>query len=605
VTVVLSTLSPAQTQNPRQLREKVNQLSTELRTAGALFADGKMDASADLVKKVQKELETLVAQGIPSQTQRSAKQIYTKLANAHSLLELEAIELDPLPDWEELIKPKAMTTGVSFRDSIAPWLVSRCGNCHIDNKRGQFSLETFADLRRGTPAGVVLFPGASRGSRLVEVLETGDMPRGGGQLSTAQIEELKKWIDEGAKLDEGLQPNQPLQEYVVSIRGAGNTNINVSRASGKETVSFASDVAPILFENCNGCHIGGQRASGNLRMDTFGGLLRGGDSGNVLEAGNAAASLILARVKGEQGARMPAGGRPALNAKQIETLQTWIQEGAKFDGTTPQATLADDARRAWANSASVDELRERKHQDAMAAWKRVSPDSEVQSASSRDFLVLGDVQQTVVDEALDAFTVGLKDAQKEMSIPDEFVPGGIAVFVTKSRYQYGELGQMLENRELPANWQTHFRTDKLLTYVAVVADGGWNDDTRSELAYQSVIAAYLGSFPEVPYWFAEGIARAAVLKKYRRASDRAKFWQQAAPRAFSALKNSDQLLQGQVNEESQALIGMGLGNIFLNRSNSKRFDKLLEQLHDGQSFPTAMRASFGPIDAFLKKSLGR
>ncbi len=80
--------------------------------------------------------------------------------------------------------------------------------------------------------------------------------------------------------------------------------------SGKrleETVSFARDIAPVLKENCNGCHIAGRQASGNFRMDTFAQLLRGGDSGKVIANQKPADSLLVKKLKGEAGLRMPAG----------------------------------------------------------------------------------------------------------------------------------------------------------------------------------------------------------------------------------------------------------------------------------------------------------
>jgi hypothetical protein len=93
-------------------------------------------------------------------------------------------------------------------------------------------------------------------------------------------------------------------------------------------VSFYGDVAPILAMHCNGCH----GDSSGLSLRSYDNLLRGGNMGKVLIAGDAENSLLIQFVDGRRGEahRMPLGGRP-LSAKQIETLRRWIDEGAKSD----------------------------------------------------------------------------------------------------------------------------------------------------------------------------------------------------------------------------------------------------------------------------------
>src|SRR6188768_4329264 len=93
-------------------------------------------------------------------------------------------------------------------------------------------------------------------------------------------------------------------------------------------VSFYGDVAPIFAMHCNGCH----GESSGLRLRSHDDLLRGGNLGKALIAGDAQNSLLIQFVDGRRGEahRMPLGGRP-LSAKQIETLRRWIDEGAKAD----------------------------------------------------------------------------------------------------------------------------------------------------------------------------------------------------------------------------------------------------------------------------------
>ena len=83
---------------------------------------------------------------------------------------------------------------------IGPLLQTKCGRCHsaAANPKGGFCIDSYATIRRGSDSGQVFVPGKGDGSRLIELLETGDMPRGGGKLADAEITAIKNWIDAGA-----------------------------------------------------------------------------------------------------------------------------------------------------------------------------------------------------------------------------------------------------------------------------------------------------------------------------------------------------------------------------------------------------------------------
>lgn len=590
-------------------RQQVADLVKQTAAAGRSFAQGEMEQSAAAVQSIQTEIVELLKANQDPRLQRLVKPVYQRMAKAHDLLELEGLELAPLPSWDDLIKPtnQPQTDGVSFKDDLAPWLVARCGNCHINQNRGNFSMATFAQLRRGTPSGVVIFPGAARSSRLIEVLESGDMPRGGGQLATQQIEQLAEWINAGAQFD-GPDPAAPIKDLVVAVPGTGDAmQLSVGRPSGSETVSFTSQIAPILLENCKGCHISGQRASGNLRMDRFADLLKGGDSGPLLVPGKPDESLIVQKIRGLSGNRMPAGGRPALDETEIQLISTWISEGARFDGSQPTASLAADSQLAWADAASHEALFSRRQEQSLAQWSKVSPNDDALSAKNNEFLVLGNVPQERIDEVLSTFAEAADEARKLLKLPDQdpMIKGGMTVFVLNNRYNYGEFGRMIQGHELPKNWQAHWNSEGIDVYGVVLADDGWNEDTTEPLALQLTVGGFLGSYAGVPYWFAEGMARSLVVTKFRRGYPAAAQWLAAQPQAIAGLKNSKDLAAGKLDEDSTGLIGMGLASVMTNRSNRRRFDKLLEELQAGSNFDDAMRKSFGPTPDFLKAVIGR
>lgn len=106
---------------------------------------------------------------------------------------------------------------VSFIKDIAPWMVNLCGNCHGGaNPRGGLSLATFEGLMRGGASGRVILPDNREGSRLwrlVGGIELPRMPQGQARITRKNYEDLKTWLDEGAKFD-GPDPKVPLRQLV-------------------------------------------------------------------------------------------------------------------------------------------------------------------------------------------------------------------------------------------------------------------------------------------------------------------------------------------------------------------------------------------------------
>jgi hypothetical protein len=104
--------------------------------------------------------------------------------------------------------------------------------------------------------------------------------------------------------------------------------------------SFVDTVAPIIQGKCVNCH-GGANPRGRLDLSSFAAWKRGGANGPVLVAGNANRSnLALRLVHTDQRRRMPQNGQP-LPQDEIETIVKWINAGARFDGNSEDALLAD------------------------------------------------------------------------------------------------------------------------------------------------------------------------------------------------------------------------------------------------------------------------
>jgi hypothetical protein len=97
-----------------------------------------------------------------------------------------------------------------------------------------------------------------------------------------------------------------------------------------EDTSFANQVAPILRERCVGCH-NNLKARGGLKLTSRELLLTGGKSGPAIVPGDAARSLLMTMISGDEPA-MPKQAAP-LSKKHIDSIRKWIDAGAVWPGT--------------------------------------------------------------------------------------------------------------------------------------------------------------------------------------------------------------------------------------------------------------------------------
>nr|WP_242631742.1 PSD1 and planctomycete cytochrome C domain-containing protein [Rubripirellula amarantea] len=103
-----------------------------------------------------------------------------------------------------------------------------------------------------------------------------------------------------------------------------------SRAT-TETIDFTRHVQPILAKHCYACH-GPDVAESGLRFTSQEAAYAEADSGEfAIVPGDVDASEMIARIlSDEEDHRMPPEG-DRLTASQIQTLQTWIEQGATWN----------------------------------------------------------------------------------------------------------------------------------------------------------------------------------------------------------------------------------------------------------------------------------
>jgi len=124
---------------------------------------------------------------------------------------------------------------------------------------------------------------------------------------------------------------------VVQAADKEKVKVDVSKippAADKKGVTYAGDIKTIFDESCVKCH-GAQRPKAHLRMDSLEAVLKGGEDGKVVVAGNSAESMLVHNIAhvGDPDQYMPPpknkAGIGPLTKEQIGLIRAWIDQGAK------------------------------------------------------------------------------------------------------------------------------------------------------------------------------------------------------------------------------------------------------------------------------------
>ena len=121
--------------------------------------------------------------------------------------------------------------------------------------------------------------------------------------------------------------------------------------------SLTHDILPIFDANCSGCHAANV-TMGSLDLDSYAGILKGGNNGTIIVPGKSAESRLYLMVAHKMMPGMPLTGKP-LAAGEIELIRKWIDAGAKDDSAgaaRPKRTAIPDIRPRRAVHAQISAL---------------------------------------------------------------------------------------------------------------------------------------------------------------------------------------------------------------------------------------------------------
>jgi uncharacterized membrane protein len=181
---------------------------------------------------------------------------------------------------------------VDFKNEVLPLITSKCAmpGCHNSpNGADGVVLDSYSEIRKEVR------PGSLNNSELWEAITETDPdkmmpPPGYPQLTPAEKELIKKWIQQGAK----------------ETDCAGNV------CDTAAAPSFAEANA-IIQAQCIGCHAY-PNVNGNVQLDSYLGIKRAVDNNNLLGA-----------LKGVGSSQMPPSG--AMNACNQRKIARWVAAG--------------------------------------------------------------------------------------------------------------------------------------------------------------------------------------------------------------------------------------------------------------------------------------
>ena len=131
----------------------------------------------------------------------------------------------------------------------------------------------------------------------------------------------------------------PTSPTVPAGTATGANSANAAGTDNREAF-FDSQIRPVLLGTCAKCH-GSTKPRNNLRLDSRTALLKGGDSGPAIVAGDPEKSLLIQAVRYTGDPKMPPNKK--LSASVIADFERWVREGAIFPDNAPSVQPANSS----------------------------------------------------------------------------------------------------------------------------------------------------------------------------------------------------------------------------------------------------------------------
>ena len=600
VTLFLSA-GNATAQTPEQ-RQELAEIQKKVAAVATMLRQKEYEEAEKVLEELNTEADKLIAAaGLPASNRQ--------VATLKRLLDINRQKVAKALD-------KPDPTLVSFSKDVAPILAAKCGNCHgAANPRGGLNLSNFAGMRAGGASKLPLVtPRNPQRSMLAYRLVTTDaqlkMPKN-GTLTPEEINAVMEWISQGAGFD-GKDQTTPLADLGKEAAAEGGpkaapTSVVINKATGDEKVSFVRDIAPTIVNLCTGCH-SGANANLGLSVVNFESLMRGSDNGRVIVPGSLEGSRLWALVGAGEQPRMPQG-QARITRKFHADLRTWIEEGARFDGTDAKATLRSlvptEEELAMSKLALLTEEEMRAHREKQTEeqWKRVNPRIRPKFFSSPEFLVYGDADETRLKQVSDWAEEHAAQLRKLFGIKQTPIwRGRLTIFLMKDRFGYTEFNQVINSRDTARDVHGHSVVTVGFEDAYVALEDVGDDSTASSAGLKvNLIDHITGAFlskpgTKLPDWVVRGTGLAMASKS---ATDNA-YVGSLSGLAMDALKGingpEDVFSTSQFGPSDIGPVGYTLVKYMIESGGAQRFGQFILQLQSGANVAAAVKAVYPPAD---------
>jgi uncharacterized membrane protein len=128
---------------------------------------------------------------------------------------------------------------------------------------------------------------------------------------------------------------EPLPNNIKSALGFDTfeeKQIILNEDNYEEAMLYEDVIGPILNNNCVSCH-SPKKSKGELHLQNKGGILKGGENGEVISLKNPDESPLYTRLILPEGDEdhMPPKDKRQPQAEEIKLIETWIENGNPFD----------------------------------------------------------------------------------------------------------------------------------------------------------------------------------------------------------------------------------------------------------------------------------
>jgi len=579
-------------------KRELSAIRKDLATAARLTRQKKYDEATKLVDEAEKRLEK-----VASDAKLSPRDV--TVTSVKRLIETHRAALARAQGKKTTGKGK--TAGVSFEKVVAPILKAKCAGCHSNNPKGGVRLDSEAGIKK------VITPGNFRTSLLVQRIVAANprqrMPKNGPPLSLPQRQAIALWIQQGAKF--GTE-----KPGTADSTKKAPEKITIPKPTGKETVSFKKDIAPFMVNLCLNCH-NDRRKSGGLSLTTFEDLMVGGKSGRVLLPGNLDGSRLWDLVGKQKPFKMPRG-QARITRTNWNNLQTWIKEGAKFDGEDAKGTLRslvpteEELKAARLAKMSDVEFADFRRKRTETLWDRAFPKEKPKTVETKEFFVFGNVSKTRLEEVgkwADKHAETLRKTFREKAAP--LFKGKLAVIVLKDRFGYEEFNLVIQRREVPREMTGHAVVDKLYEDAYIVVQDLGNDASESSPGMQVNLIDHLtGAYlmrggGKLPDWVLRGTGLALAAQVEPKNS----YINGLRAKVPGILKNvaspAAVLANGTFSPVDVGPVGYTLVEFILRAGGGVKYGRFVARLHKGESMQAALKAVYQTDPASLVRTYAR